>query len=444
MNFEFKIWSFRSLWGRALPLLLVAVMFMLPVGCSSIPGKKVSLQVPLATAEKELPDEQLIDVSIKIFDPGKLSDNKKERRGLSPEIRQAESHFIPIHLKYTMQNCCYWGIVRVVPDEDNGTEVMVRGKIEYSDGESLSINVEVVDARNVVWFHKTYAETAKDPDRAQVEPGKQDIFQDLYNSITNDIIQYRNHLSTAEIKEIKRAAELRFAAAMAPDAFNSYLEKDPRDGTIHIQRLPAADDPMMARVLAIRSRDDMLVNLFNNYYDAYYQDLWKPYNDWRKFRTEEIREVRKINHQALTREILGAAAIIGAIAIAASGNSDTRGATSSLRDAMIMGGATGIYSGIQKRQEAKINQEAIEELGASFSSEAKPLVIEVEGETVRLTGTAKQQYVRWHKLLRRIYARETGLIPAEDAFRTEAPAQDPAAATIPSGGGQVINNNEDD
>jgi len=103
MNFEFKIWSFRSLWGRALPLLLVAVMFMLPVGCSSIPGKKVSLQVPLATAEKELPDEQLIDVSIKIFDPGKLSDNKKEHRGLSPEIRQAESRFIPIHLKYTMQ-----------------------------------------------------------------------------------------------------------------------------------------------------------------------------------------------------------------------------------------------------------------------------------------------------------------------------------------------------
>jgi hypothetical protein len=405
-------------------------MSLLLDGCAGIPGKRVPNQVSLSTVEKELSDAALLDVSLKVFDPGKLPDNEKDRRGLSEEIRQAESRFIPIHLKYTLQNSGYWGIVRVVPDDDDGAEVLIRGKIEYSDGESLSINVEVVDARNVVWFHKTYAETSEHPESARTEPGKEDIFQDLYNTITNDIVEYRNHLTAAEVREIKEVSALRFAGSMAPEAFNGYLGENNHEGTIGILRLPAEDDPMMGRVRAIMARDDMLVDVINGYYDAYYQDLWKPYNDWRKFRGEEVREMRKIKRQALTRELLGAAAIIGAIAIAATGDSDVRGATSSLRDVMIIGGAAGIYSGSQKRQEAKINQEAIKELGASFSSEVKPLVVEVEGETVRLTGSAKQQYNRWHELLRQIYARETGLIPANSALSEEVPAKN--QADIPS------------
>ena len=58
-----------------------------------------------------------------------------------------------------------------------------------------------------------------------------------------------------------------------------------------------------------------------------------------------------------------------------------------------------------------MNKEVIEELGSSFSSEAEPLVIEVDGETLRLSGTAEQQYTRWREILRKIYARESGLLP---------------------------------
>jgi hypothetical protein len=58
-----------------------------------------------------------------------------------------------------------------------------------------------------------------------------------------------------------------------------------------------------------------------------------------------------------------------------------------------------------------MNKEVIEELGTSFSSEAEPLVIEVDGETLRLSGTAEQQYARWREILRKIHARETGLLP---------------------------------
>ena len=83
---------------------------------------------------------------------------------------------------------------------------------------------------------------------------------------------------------------------------------------------------------------------------------------------------------------------------------------------MIAGGAYSVYSGHQVRQESKINKEAIEELGSSFSSEAEPLTIEVEGQTVRLTGSAEQQYATWRSLLKQIYAQETGLIEESETL----------------------------
>lgn len=168
---------------------------------------------------------------------------------------------------------------------------------------------------------------------------------------------------------------------------------------------------MLTRVRNVRSRDDMLVDTINSYYDAYYQDLWEPYTDWRKFRSEELSTLRDLERQALTRQVLGIASIVGAIALGASADYDTRARTSTLRDVMVIGGAAAVYSGVQKKEESRINKEVIEELGISFSSEAEPLVIEVDGETLRLAGSAEQQYTRWRKILRKIYARDTGLLP---------------------------------
>ena len=177
----------------------------------------------------------------------------------------------------------------------------------------------------------------KPPERELTEPEQKDIFQDLFNTIANDLATFRSTLSPEEVMEIRQVAELRYAAAMAPDAFSGYLGQDP-SGEVFIVRLPARDDPMVDRVRKLRVRDDMLVDAINGFYDGYYQDLWEPYNDWRKFRGEEVSAMRELERQALTRQILGVAAIVGAIALGASSDSDTRAQTSTLRDVMVMGG----------------------------------------------------------------------------------------------------------
>ena len=385
--------------------------FVLLGGCATVPGKQVEDQVAPLMAPQEFGDHELLNVSIKVFDPGELPEKIDKRAGLSPEIREAEARFIPIHLKYSMQRTGYWGAVRIVPDDDDGAEVLVRGKIEFSDGESLVLTVEAQDSRNVLWFRKTYAETALPNEHLGTEPEKEDTFQDLFNKIANDLTEYRNRLTLGDILEIQRVAELRYGQLMAPDVYGQYLSND-KNNRLHIVHLPAANDFMMERVRSIRSRDNMLIDAINGYYEAYYLDLWEPYTNWRQFRSEEVAIMRQIERDALRRKLLGVAAIAGAIAIG-SNSSNNSAATDTLQQVMVVGGAYSIYTGIQKSQEVVINKEVIEELGVSFSSEVEPLVIEVEGETFRLTGSAEEQYAKWREILKQIYARETGLITDE-------------------------------
>lgn len=391
-------------------LLLMVLLFP---SCASKPPNQVAEEVAPLLPPREMQDSELLDVSIRVFDPGTLPEDPDNRKGLAPEIREAEARFAPIHLKHTMQRTGYWGAVRVVPDDDIGAELLVRGYITLSDGESVVLDIEVMDARNVVWFRRTYAETARPEEHYGIEPEKADTFQDLFNSIANDLIIYRNNLNDSEIAEIRRVALLRYAQSMAPDAFSQYLGQGP-DGRIVLLRLPAEQDPMLDRVHSVKVRDDLLIDTINDYYDIYYQDLWEPYSSWRRYRQEEVVAMRKLEREALTKQLLGVTAIVGAIVLGATSDYETSVRTRPLQDILIAGGAYSIYSGYQTKQESKINQDAIEELGASFSSEAEPLVIEVEGKSIQLTGSAEQQYAKWRTMLRRIYARETGLLPAED------------------------------
>jgi hypothetical protein len=409
---------------RGLHLLgAVCLLLLLVNGCARPPGTQVPDQVAALIPGHELSDTELLNVSIAVFDPGQLPEDPKKRSGLSAEIREAESRFAPIHLKHTLQRTGYWGVVRVVPDNDIGSEVLVQGRIEYSDGEHTALKIKVSDARNVTWFEHTYAETANAEEHLGVEREKQDVFQDLFNTIVNDIALYRNSLSQSDIDEIRQVALLKYANTMAPDAFGSYLAATP-EGRVTLQRLPAQDDPMFQRVEAVKVRDDLLVDTINDYYDMYYQDLWEPYSNWRKYRQEEVATLRRLERKALTEQLLGITAIVGAIALGVGGDYETAVRTRPMQDVLLAGGAYAVYRGHQTRQESKINKDAIEELGTSFSSEAEPLTVEVEGQTIRLTGSAEQQYARWRSMLKQIYAEETGLVPPSE-MTSEAPLLSP-------------------
>jgi hypothetical protein len=335
-----------------------------------------------------------------------LPEDEDEAMGLSMDIRNAEARFMPEQLRTAMESTGYWGAVRVVPQNTEGSELLVRGVILESNGEQLELEITALDASGRQWLNRTYAAEIKPQVYRQGSTRKGEAFQPLYNAIANDLAEVRQSLPAADNATIRQVAELRFAADLAPEAFADDLQVDGR-GRYTIAHLPAADDPMLQRVLAIRERDLLLIDTLNGHYDNFSRSMESPYNEWRKSRSEEAAALRKIEHDAMKRKLIGAAAILGAILIESNSNGNNSG-SAVMRDVLVLGGAYAIKSGFDKDSETGIHRDAIIELDESFSAEARPLVVDVEGETHELTGSAEVQYAKWRALLKHIYASETG------------------------------------
>jgi hypothetical protein len=388
-------------------LFFTCLLLALVSGCSSLGMKHdVDGHVALNRAIVEVPDDQLLDVWIEVFNPGELPEDEDEAMGLSMDIRNAEARFMPEQLRTAMESTGYWGAVRVVPQNTEGSELLVRGVILESNGEQLELEITALDASGRQWLNRTYAAEIKPQVYRQGSTRKGEAFQPLYNAIANDLAEVRQSLPAADNATIRQVAELRFAADLAPEAFADDLQVDGR-GRYTIAHLPAADDPMLQRVLAIRERDLLLIDTLNGHYDNFSRSMESPYNEWRKSRSEEAAALRKIEHDAMKRKLIGAAAILGAILIESNSNGNNNG-SAVMRDVLVLGGAYAIKSGFDMDSETGIHRDAIIELDESFSAEARPLVVDVEGETHELTGSAEVQYAKWRALLKRIYASETG------------------------------------
>lgn len=390
--------------------ILFVLSLLLLTACATTGGQRnVESSEKLTRAEQEVIETQLLDVDIVLLSPGELPDDENKSRGLSMEIREAEARFIPVHLRAVMEKTGYWGAVRVVPDAREGYELLVQGAIIVSDGETLGLSIQALDASGRRWHNRSYWGQSTLEDYANASAGS-DGFQAIYRAIANDLAQFRNTLSNEERTTIRRIASMRFAADMAPDAYAGHLSKD-ESGQYQLIRLPAEGDPAYSRVERIRERDYLLVDTLNGHYDNYYRDMREPYQEWRKARSIEAEALREVKRKANASKALGVVAILGAIAIEVAGGSSTRASTGTIRDVMVLGGLYSIKKGMDINAQSTLHEEEIAELGESFSAETEPMVVNVDGEIHKLTGSAEAQYAQWRDLMKKIYASETGLAP---------------------------------
>ncbi len=383
----------------------IALLMVLISACSTYQAQKVG-PTPIIRAEEEIPEGQLLDVGVFVFRSEELTAKEAENEGTNNDIRQAETNFIPYHLKNTLQQSGQWGAVQVIPAETNSVDLVVNGEILESNGLYLGLKIEVIDATGRRWFRKNYKAEANNLSYGGNRVGEKDVFQNIYNAIANDMAEYKKNLRSERIGNIRTTAKLKFAADFAPDAFKGYL-KEGRNNKTTIKRLPAKDDPMMDRLLKIREREYMYVDTLNQQYDGFYTDMWPSYENWRQLNMTERKAIKEIKRKALTRQLIGALMIAGAIA-AGSGNSSNMVA---LQTGMVLIGGQVIMEGFNISKEAEIHEAAIQELSESFSSEMKPVVMELEGQQYELTGSAEEQFQKWRELLRRIYYAETGFEP---------------------------------
>jgi len=384
---------------------LLTLLLLATVSCTS--SKTIQYEnVPIQRAQIELTEEQLLDVGILIFDPNLP---EEDQEFIFPEIRKAEARYIPYHLKTTLEDTGFWGGVWVLPEKSEAMDLIVWGRIEVSNGLKVAVRIGVWDITGREWMNKVYETTVSRSAYSQQRDYSQDPYQSFYNKIANDLLKIRNSLSSPELRRISEIGDLRFAAELVPGVYSDYLMQDEKD-IFSAKRLPSEDDEMMSRIQNVKEREFVLVDTLNEYYAKLYQDISVPYENWRKLSREEMLTYEDLKRSALKRQLLGAAAILGAIAY--EGNSQT---SSYAKQAALYGGIEVIKSGFGMSAEAKVHKESLKELGTSFDTQAKPLIIEIEGQTLRLTGTAQEKFLEWRKLLKQIYTEETGFNISENS-----------------------------
>jgi hypothetical protein len=400
--------------------LLLAVLGPLGlVGCATPALQSVS-PTEAIRANQAPPEATLLDVGIQVFQTVEIDKEASAEQGTDPKILEAEARYIPFHLKKTLQETGQWGAVRVVPARAEEVDVSVSGTLLESNGETLKMAIKVVDATGRVWFHNEYVAEATEKNYEALDKKDRDPYQDLYNRVANDMLAYREQLSARELSSIRQVALLKFARSVAPHAFASYLTQD-GEGMFKVSRLPADNDPMFERVNRIRAREYMFIDTVNLYYSNLYDDMRQPYGQWRKSSLEELNQKRALERKAWERRLLGLAAIIGGVVVGTNSNSAGGASASSV---MVIGGYEVFRSGGQFANDAKVHEEALKELGVSFKGDVAPVLDEVEGRTVKLSGSVDAQYAEWRKTLRELFAKETGLSPVASTPPGQSPEPD--------------------
>jgi hypothetical protein len=421
--------------SRLTALLGICASALLAAGCVKETRPVPVMQATQATTE--VPASELLDVGVHIFDPGippEVEDDPEmmDKKRIYPDIRRAEARYIAMQLRDTLEGTGHWGTARVVPDSVNSFDLTVDGVIVESNGAYLTLEVTARDATGKVWIEKKEYEGRADTRvyRDNYTAGR-DPFENVYVAIANDLLAVRSEKAAADLENIRRVAELRFASDFAPVAFSQYLEQNKKTGEYKVLRLPADDDILLQRVDQIRERDYGMIDTVSENYAAFSERLEEPYSSWRRYTYDEVTAEEKLKAQARNRMILGAAAIAAAVFVPDScSTSDCARIADAARYGGVAGGVAGVISGYKKREEAKIHAESLKEISGSFQTEAAPLVVDVEGRTLRLTGTAEEQYAEWRRLLHELYKEETGLVPTTPA----APAADSKTPAAQSSG----------
>ena len=97
---------------RSRPLLVLAALLAM-AGCV-VQDQRPVQRIAAQKATTEIPESELLDVGVRLFDPNVPQDPKEqEEQMVFPDVRNAESRYIPVEIRDTLEGTGQWGQVRV-------------------------------------------------------------------------------------------------------------------------------------------------------------------------------------------------------------------------------------------------------------------------------------------------------------------------------------------
>jgi hypothetical protein len=353
---------------------------LLIASCTTPP---VVVELPPETVDlmrADTVENPALNVSVIVFDKGLASDRQGIEKVFAP-LRTAEADYLPFALRETLVESGHFGAVRVVPEVDPTAEVLVTAEILLSNGVELKLRVQASDSTGRIWLDKEYYDRSSDHGYEFDETSLVEPFQVLFNKISNDMVEVRRGLSEYELARILDTSMLRYAVALSPPAFGSYLVFGD-DGRIQMAGLPARDDAMYVRVKKIRDSEYVFIDAVDEQFENLFKKMRLTYAYWRRYSHELIEYSEKIEQSG-------------------SGGRRSRG-----------GSLAAMEDVYKSYQESKMNEDSLREMAASFDNEISPTVTELEGKVIQLSGSLESQYEEWRHLLQALYAAERGPAPA--------------------------------
>src|SRR5687767_505967 len=197
--------------NRSIALVVLAAAAFGTAGCVTHETRPQQ-RINATQASQEIPQEQLLDVAVHLFDENVPKDEKKlEQEHIFPEVRKAEARYFPMQIRNTLEGTGHWGQVRVVPADAAALDVQISGRIIESNGQLLRIEMTVVDATGRQWLKREYQQTADTRSYKDTSGQPRDPFQNLYSTFANELLAYRQALPVADLETVRRVSELRFA-----------------------------------------------------------------------------------------------------------------------------------------------------------------------------------------------------------------------------------------
>lgn len=320
-----------------------------------------------------------LQVAIVVFDPAIPPDAATHKaNNVFPEVREAEARYYATVLRDTLIQRAVWGPVRVVPEPSLGFDLTIRSRLLRSDGLSLQLAVEAVDASETAWLSGQYvAHYTNSSDGTRGE-----AFQQLFDDVARDLEAQLSARNAEAHQRLQQITLLRYASSLAPDAFADYLTKN-AESQWELQRLPALDDPMLRRIARIRSYEDHFVDQADEQYAALAEEMRPVYAQWLKYRHEQA--VFQAGYEArleTRQERVGRA-----------------------------GSFTALERSYNTYKWFKTQEQDMDELALGLHNEVNPTVMEVDGVMFRLGGSLRQQYQEWRDILARLFTLEQGTPP---------------------------------
>ena len=334
------------------------------------------------------PSNLQIDVAINVFDV-RVDESEALEFGewIFTEIRHNESYYLPYVLRNTLLEANQWGAVRVLPSNDPSVDLQIKGSVLASDGKQIVLHVIATDSAGRVWLNQEYADIAIESDfpadtrysqgspfdsTTFVEP-----FQDIYNQISNSLVEFRQNLTEQQIINLKRISQMVYATDLAPESFQRNLIKDEESQLLSLVSLPAKEDPMIERVNDMRVRHHLFIDTVDEYYASLFEKMQPAYVLWRKYSFERINE-----------------------------ELESRSIPYDYQDY----GRSGRYLTLTQRYDryrwSKIFEMEYQDISAGFNNEVAPAILTLNEEVHGLSGTMEEQYIQWRRILRQLFGLE--------------------------------------